>query len=82
MFRVCLRHVSQVSPSTLPIVLLASDRFRLAFQTGLALVLAYGVALTMDWSKPKWAGLAVALCGLTTVGDQAVVAHAAAQEET
>ena len=37
-----------------------SDRTRVALQTGLAMVLAYGVALAMDWHRPYWAGLAVA----------------------
>ena len=46
-----------------------SPRFRLAFQTGLAMVLAYGIALAMDWDKPMWAGFAVAFCGLGSVGE-------------
>ena len=31
--------------------MIASDRFRVAVQTGLAVVLANGVALAMDWPK-------------------------------
>lgn len=46
-----------------------SDRFRLALQTALAMVLAYGIALAMDWDKPMWAGFAVAFCGLGSVGE-------------
>ena len=46
-----------------------SDRTRVALQTGLAMVLAYGVALAMDWHKPYWAGLAVAFCALGSVGE-------------
>ncbi|MFN2246227.1 MAG: FUSC family protein, partial [Candidatus Promineifilaceae bacterium] len=46
-----------------------SDRTRVALQTGVAMVLAYGVALAMDWHKPYWAGLAVALCALGSVGE-------------
>ncbi len=46
-----------------------SDRTRVALQTGLAMVLAYGIALGMDWHKPYWAGLAVAVCGLGSVGE-------------
>jgi len=46
-----------------------SDRTRVALQTGLAMVLAYGVALAMDWHKPYWAGLAVAFCGLGSIGE-------------
>lgn len=41
--------------------IIASDRFRVALQTGLALVLAYGVALAIDWARPHWAGLAIAI---------------------
>lgn len=32
------------------------DRFKHAFKTALAVVIAYGIALHMDWSKPLWAG--------------------------
>ncbi len=46
-----------------------SDRFRLALQIALAMVLAYGIALAMDWDKPMWAGFAVAFCGLGSVGE-------------
>jgi uncharacterized membrane protein YccC len=46
-----------------------SDRTRVALQTGLAMVLAYWVALAMDWEKPYWAGLAVATCALGSVGE-------------
>lgn len=46
-----------------------SDRTRVALQTGLAMALAYGVALAMDWHKPYWAGLAVAFCGLGSIGE-------------
>jgi uncharacterized membrane protein YccC len=48
---------------------MVSDRFRLALQTALAMVLAYGIALSMDWDKPMWAGFAVAFCGLGSVGE-------------
>jgi hypothetical protein len=32
--------------------MIASDRFRIAVQNGLAMVLANGFALAMDWPKP------------------------------
>jgi uncharacterized membrane protein YccC len=32
-------------------------------------VLAYGIALSMDWENPDWAGFAVAFCSLSTVGE-------------
>lgn len=46
-----------------------SDRVKAAMKTALAMVLAYGVALSMDWKNPYWAGLAVAFCSLSTVGE-------------
>jgi len=38
------------------------------FKTALAMVIAYGIALAMDWDKPYWAGFAVAFCSLSTIG--------------
>lgn len=49
--------------------IIASERFRIALQTALAMVLAYGVSLAMDWPKPVWAGLAIAMCSLGTTGE-------------
>jgi uncharacterized membrane protein YccC len=46
-----------------------SDRVKAATKTALAMVLAHGVALTMDWDNPHWAGFAVAFCSLSTVGE-------------
>jgi uncharacterized membrane protein YccC len=46
-----------------------SDCTRVALQVGLAMVLAYGVALAMDWHKPYWAGLVVAMCSLGSIGE-------------
>src|SRR5215475_3822044 len=46
-----------------------SDRVKAAVKTALAVVLAYGVALSMDWEKPYWAAFTVAFCGLSTVGE-------------
>src|SRR5262252_504604 len=46
-----------------------SDRVKTAVKTALAVVLAYGVALSMDWEKPYWAAFTVAFCGLSTVGE-------------
>lgn len=34
----------------------------------LSVVIAYGIALQMDWDNPYWAGFAVAFCSLSTVG--------------
>jgi uncharacterized membrane protein YccC len=46
-----------------------SDRFKAAAKTALAMVLAHGVALSMDWDHAYWAGFSVALCTLSTVGE-------------
>jgi hypothetical protein len=46
-----------------------SDRFKAAVKTALAMVLAYGVALSMDWDNAYWAGFSVAFCSLSTVGE-------------
>jgi uncharacterized membrane protein YccC len=46
-----------------------SIRFKAAFKTALAMVVAYGIALSMDWHNPYWAGLAVAMCSLSGLGE-------------
>jgi hypothetical protein len=46
-----------------------SASFKLAIKIALAMVIAYYISLSMGWSRPHWAGLAVALCTLDTVGD-------------
>ncbi len=46
-----------------------SEGFRQAVRVALAMVIVYYVALAMGWDRPHWAGLAVALCSLATVGD-------------
>ena len=46
-----------------------SDRVKAAIKTALATVLAYGVALSMDWEHAYWAAFAVAFCTLSTVGE-------------
>ena len=45
-----------------------STHFKESFKTALAMSLAYGIALWMDWDNPKWAGVAVAVISLATVG--------------
>ena len=42
-----------------------------AIKTALAMVVAYGVALHLDWDRPYWAGFAVAFCSLNTIGQSA-----------
>ena len=45
-----------------------SPRAKEAIKTALAMTIAYGIALWMDWDKPIWAGFAVAFISLSTVG--------------
>ena len=45
-----------------------STRTKEAIKTGLAMTIAYGIALSMDWEKPYWAGFAVAFISLATTG--------------
>ncbi|MBW2429478.1 MAG: FUSC family protein [Deltaproteobacteria bacterium] len=45
-----------------------STRTKEAIKTGLAMTIAYGIALSMDWEKPYWAGFAVAMISLATAG--------------
>jgi len=45
-----------------------STRSKEAIKTGLAMTIAYGIALYMDWEKPHWAGIAVAMISLSTAG--------------
>lgn len=48
--------------------MIPSHRAREAVKTALAMTLAYGIALTLDWEKPMWAAFAVAVTSLATVG--------------
>ena len=45
-----------------------SRRAKEAIKTGLAMAIAFGIALHMDWEKPYWAGFAVAMISLSTAG--------------
>lgn len=47
---------------------LLSARAREAIKTGLAMTIAYGIALGMGWDNPSWAGFAVAMISLSTAG--------------
>src|SRR5262245_15759222 len=46
-----------------------SGRVKAAIKTALAMVLAYGVALSMNWDNADWAAFSVAFCTLSTVGE-------------
>ena len=45
-----------------------SIRTKESIKTALAMTIAYGIALSMEWDKPMWAGFAVAFVSLSTVG--------------
>ena len=45
-----------------------SPRFKHAFKTALAVVIAYAIALYMDWDKPIWAGWTAASLSLDVTG--------------
>jgi len=45
-----------------------SIRARQAIKTALAMTIVYGIALGMGWENPYWAGFAVAMISLSTVG--------------
>jgi uncharacterized membrane protein YccC len=49
-------------------MLTLSTRTKESIKTGLAMTIAYGIALQMDWDKPYWAGFAVAFISLATTG--------------
>ncbi len=46
-----------------------SDRFKHAFKVALAMVITYGIAMSMDWEKPFWAGISVIFCSMATAGE-------------
>ena len=45
-----------------------STRIKEAIKTGLAMAIAYGIALQMDWDRPYRAAFAVAFISLPTAG--------------
>jgi uncharacterized membrane protein YccC len=49
-------------------MVILSTRSKEAIKTALAMTIAYGIALSMDWDRPYWAGFAVAFISLSTVG--------------
>ena len=48
--------------------MILSIRFKESVKTALAMTIAYGAALAMDWDNPSWAGVAVAVISLASVG--------------
>jgi len=45
-----------------------TTRVKESIKTALAMTIAYGIALSMDWDRPYWAGFAVAFISLSTIG--------------
>ena len=45
-----------------------SRKAKEALKTALAMTIAYGIALSMDWDKPYWAGVAVAVISTASIG--------------
>jgi uncharacterized membrane protein YccC len=45
-----------------------TTRVKESVKTALAMVIAYGIALYMDWDRAYWAAFAVAFCSLSTIG--------------
>ncbi|MGR8918034.1 MAG: FUSC family protein [Gammaproteobacteria bacterium] len=45
-----------------------STTTRESIKTALAMTVAYGIALSMDWERPYWAGFTVAFISLATIG--------------
>jgi uncharacterized membrane protein YccC len=45
-----------------------SSKTKESIKTALAITIAYGIALSMDWDRPYWAGFAVAFISLSTIG--------------
>jgi uncharacterized membrane protein YgaE (UPF0421/DUF939 family) len=45
-----------------------NTRTKEAIKTGIAMAIAYGVALQMDWDRPYWAAFAVAFISLPSAG--------------
>ena len=45
-----------------------STKAKEAIKTGLAMMLVYGMALNFGWMNPSWAGWAVAMISLATIG--------------
>jgi len=45
-----------------------STRAKEAFKVALSVTIAMGIALSMDWEKPYWAGFGVVMISLSTEG--------------
>ena len=45
-----------------------SLRAKESIKTALAMAITYAASMSMDWDRPKWAALVVAVCSLASVG--------------
>jgi uncharacterized membrane protein YccC len=48
--------------------MILSRKAKEAIKVALAMTIAYGIALSMDWDRPYWAGFAVAFVSLASIG--------------
>lgn len=48
--------------------MVVSSKIKESIKTALAMTIAYGIALSLNWDRPMWAGFAVAFISLATVG--------------
>jgi len=48
--------------------MIISRKTKEAFKIAMAMTIAYGIALSLDWDRPMWAGTAVAFISLATIG--------------
>ena len=48
--------------------MILSTKTKESIKTVLAMIIAYGIALSMDWDKSYWVGFAVVFVSLITVG--------------
>lgn len=48
--------------------MMLSRKAKESIKTALAMTIAYGIALGMDWDRPMWAGFAVAMISLSNIG--------------
>ena len=46
-----------------------SSKARHAIKVAIAMVVVYGIALSLDWMKPVWAGYAIVFCALLSEGE-------------
>ena len=49
-------------------MMILSRKIKESIKTALAMTISYGIALSMGWGEPMWAGFAVAFISLATIG--------------